>query len=87
MLIGDMFDAPLKKRGSWNFPNYFVTVTSDEQQHEWWLRTKCDFLEDMHLEGKLNVAGYNPLPAQITVNVLEQAPCEAHAWQIGVHRA
>eukprot|EP00974_Lingulodinium_polyedra_P006044 572543-Lingulodinium_polyedra.AAC.1 len=34
MLIGDMFDAFLKKRESWNFPNYFVTVTSEEHQHE-----------------------------------------------------
>ena len=87
MLIGDMFDAFLKKRGSWNFPSYFVTVTSDEQQHEWWMHTKCNFLKGMHLEGKLNVAGHNPLPEQIPSDVLEQPPCEARAWQICVHRA
>ena len=51
MLIGDMFDALLKKRGSWNVPTYFVTVTLCEQQHEWWMHMKGTVLKDKHLEG------------------------------------
>eukprot|EP00974_Lingulodinium_polyedra_P067439 6529397-Lingulodinium_polyedra.AAC.1 len=57
MLVGDTFDAFLEKRESWNFPNYFVIVTSDEQHHEWWIHTKRTFLKEKHLEGALKVVG------------------------------
>ncbi len=74
MLFGDMFDAFVEKRPSWNFSPHFMTASASEQHYEWWMHTKRNLLKQKHLEGKLQVAGYNVLPEQIPGDVLEKAP-------------
>ncbi len=51
-----------------------MNVTSEDLRDEWWLHAKRNLMKERHLEGKLSVAGYNPLPEQIPEDVLEMTP-------------
>ena len=74
MLFGDMFDALLEKRMQWQFPTFFVTACGSESHVEWWTHTKREHLKAKHLEGKLQIAGYNPLSDEVPLDVMETAP-------------
>ena len=74
MLFGDKFDAYLEKRQQWNFPALFVTACGSEGHCDWWMHMTRETLKAKHLAGKLQVAGYSPLPEEVPQDVMEKAP-------------
>ena len=74
MLTGDMFDAFVDMRTSYNYPTYYVSLTSSEMQLDWFMHTKRQNLKDKHLNGELIVPGISALPERIPEDVLEKSP-------------
>ena len=74
MLFGDFFNAWVEKRQGFSFPTYFATASGSENHIEWWTFTKRELLKQKFLTGKLQVAGYSPLPKEVPQDVKEKAP-------------
>ena len=58
----------------WTFPTFCVTACGSESHTEWWTHTKREHLKVKYLEGRLQIAGYNPLSDEVPLDVMETAP-------------
>ena len=56
--VGHLFDVFVAKHTGLIVPSFYQTFCSDVEHHEWLMQCARDSLRDMHLNGKLTVAGY-----------------------------
>ena len=71
---GNLFDAFLAKKQSWNFPSYYVTQTDDRMQYEWLMSTKLEATKLAHLAARVDIPGFLPIPETMPTASLEESP-------------
>ena len=71
---GNLSDAVLATKQSWNFPSYYLTQTDGRIQYEWLMRTKVEATKLAHMAAKVDIPGPLPIPETMQAASLEEAP-------------
>ena len=63
--VGDGFTAWIQKRTSLSVPTGFFGLTDDGVTQGWFQATKKEEIAQQHLQGKVNIPGYQPVSVEV----------------------
>ena len=71
---GSLLDGFIEKVKQWNFPAYYFASLPDSTTLDWLEHSKGEKIKAMHLEGRLKIEGYPPMPEEMSPEELATPP-------------